>query len=273
MADRNGNRTRRWGPILWLGTVILALLAGYVASHWIVKQPAILTIPIREEICCEYVDQISEQLNAAAANPAVAAIILEIDSPGGDAGDSERLYFEVLQLREQKPVVAFIDGLGTSGAYFIACAAEPIYATGLSFVGNVGIRGPVYREPPPDEDYLVSGPYKLSAGSEEQQLQQFELISQRFLQAVLAQRGEQLGDNAALLPRGEAYYGVQALGLGLIDGIGTLADAREAAADQAGVRNYRTFPSQPSLLESVLSAIGLGGRSEPTGSARTEDQR
>jgi ClpP class serine protease len=216
-----------------------------------------LHIPIEGDIDRDMADAVSDQLSDALGDPAVAGIVLRIDSPGGSAVDSERIYVEVLRARERKPLVAMIDGEGESGAYFVAVAAEKVFATSLSAVGNVGVWRVARSDPPPDEDLLVSGPHKLSAASEEEQVRQLEIVRQRFLQAVLSQRADQLGPNAQLLPRGEAYLGVEALKLGLVDKIGTLADADRLVAERAGVhgQRVRSASSRTAAWVSVLSKL------------------
>ncbi len=270
MSLRHLKPTWAWGVIVWLCTLLIALIAGYAASLSLVAQPIVLQIPVKGEITRETADAISDQLSNALGNAAVAGIVLRIDSPGGSAVDSERVYMEVLRARERKPVVAMIDGRGTSGAYFIAAAAETIFATSLSTVGNVGVWSLARRDPPPADDLLVSGPHKLSAASEEEQLRQLEIVRQRFLQAVLSQRAGPLGSNAQLLPRGEAYLGVEALKLGLVDKIGTLADANRLAAERAGVRGQRvkSVPPRVPVLNSLFSWLqaapaGLSEGGEP----------
>ena len=228
-----------WAIILWLCTLLMALVAGQTASFLLAEQPIILQLPIWGEIDADLAERVSGQLSRALEDDAVAGIVLRIDSPGGSPSDSERLYTEILRARERKPVVAMVDGMAASGAYFIAAAAERIYATSLSDIGNVGVWSVARRDPIPSEDLLVSGPHKLSGISEEQQYRQLELIRQRFLQAVLSQRAGPLGPNAQLLPRGEMYLGIDALKLGLIDEIGALEDANDYAAQRAGVRNHR----------------------------------
>jgi len=253
-----------WAIVLWLCTLLIALVAGHAASLFLVEQPIVLQIPIKGDIDADLAERVSDQLSAALDDDAVAGIVLRIDSPGGDPAASERLYTEILRARERKPVVAMVDGMAASGAYFIVAAAERIYAASLSDVGNVGVWSVARRDPLPSEDLLVSGPHKLSGVSEEGQYRQLELIRQRFLQAVLSQRAGPLGPNAQLLPRGEMYLGVDALKLGLIDEIGTLQDANDYAARRAGVRNQRirTAPDDEELFppEEVEEQATGGGR-------------
>lgn len=86
-------------------------------------------------------DRIVAELHRYAEDDSVKAIILHIDSPGGAAAPSQEIYHEVLRIREahRKPVVASIESVGASGAYYIASAANKIYANDASVVGSIGV--------------------------------------------------------------------------------------------------------------------------------------
>ncbi len=68
-----------------------------------------------------------------------AAVILEINSPGGTTEGSEALYEEIRRVAAKKPVVAVVDGMAASGAYIAALAADRIFARGNSIVGSIGV--------------------------------------------------------------------------------------------------------------------------------------
>ena len=69
----------------------------------------------------------------------VRAVLLEIDSPGGSAAESEALYLAVRRLAREKPVLAWIRTTGASGAYFAACGASRILAFPSAIVGSIGV--------------------------------------------------------------------------------------------------------------------------------------
>jgi protease IV len=71
----------------------------------------------------------------------VKGILLKINSPGGGVNDSDSIYHLMLQYKEryQVPVFAFVDGLCASGGYYIACAADKIYASDVSLIGSIGV--------------------------------------------------------------------------------------------------------------------------------------
>ncbi|MAG26227.1 hypothetical protein CMI47_11780 [Candidatus Pacearchaeota archaeon] len=86
---------------------------------------------------CTY-DKIKMQLNAAAADPEVTKIVLVVDSPGGDAAGVAGAAAAVQAAAEQKPVIAHVDGLCCSAAYWLASQAHAIVATETSLVGSIG---------------------------------------------------------------------------------------------------------------------------------------
>ena len=86
-------------------------------------------------------DAIIDQLRKYDQDSSIKAIILHIDSPGGAAAPSQEIYHEVLAIRNEhkKPIVASVESLGASGAYYIASAAQKIYANQASVVGSIGV--------------------------------------------------------------------------------------------------------------------------------------
>ena len=86
--------------------------------------------------------QITEQmklLSDANFNKRVQAVLLDIDSPGGTVGGSEALYYMLLRVAKKKPVVAYIRGMGASGAYLLCCTASKIISLPSALVGSIGV--------------------------------------------------------------------------------------------------------------------------------------
>jgi protease-4 len=86
-------------------------------------------------------DKVDKQLEKYGSDGKVKAIILHIDSPGGGAAASQEIYHEVLHIRldDHKMVVASVESMGASGAYYIASACDKIYANPASVVGSIGV--------------------------------------------------------------------------------------------------------------------------------------
>ena len=72
-------------------------------------------------------------------NDRVRAVILRIDSPGGMVGPSQEIHEAVEHLREKKPVLVSMASVGASGAYYIACAADAVYALSGTMTGSIGV--------------------------------------------------------------------------------------------------------------------------------------
>ena len=86
-------------------------------------------------------ETVNRQLRKFGDDSSVKAIILHINSPGGGAAASQEIYHEVLRVRQEKhkKVVASIESVGASGAYYIASACDKIYANDASVVGSIGV--------------------------------------------------------------------------------------------------------------------------------------
>jgi protease-4 len=194
-------------------------------------------------------------------------VVLEISSPGGDAGSSEKLYHAMLQLRQQKPLVVAIDGTATSGGYYMAVAGNKIYATASSDVGNVGVIIGRPFDPEILPGLLTTGPFKLSGGSRFDNVYRLELVKEAFVGSVVHQRSHSpynpLQVDARTVAEAHLYVGSEALAVGLIDAHGSHSDAILDVAELAGVKKYQVLeltdylglPFEPSLeVRSMLDA-------------------
>jgi protease-4 len=181
----------------------------------------------------------------------VSAVVLEIVSPGGEVTASEDLYFEILKLRESKPVIASIDEIAASGAYYIAAAADLIYAKPGSTVGNIGVISVLPSPDLVDDQLFTTGPFKLSGGSQVAAIRQMEMLKDTFLEAILSQRQDRLQVGPEVLSRGEVYLGLQAKQMGLVDEVGARGDAVAEAARLARVRYYEVVDRTPELPEEL----------------------
>jgi protease-4 len=246
------NRRKAIGLLLTvLGAVLLAVL-GYLLSLRILPEPQIAVIRVEGDIWAFYTTYLSEALEKAERDPAVAAIVLDISSPGGEVTASEDLYFDVLKLREVKPVIVSIDEMAASGAYYIASAADHIYAKPGSAVGNIGVISFLPEPDFVDEELFTTGPFKLSGGPQVAYIRQMEMLKDTFLAAIMAQRGDRLQVGTDLLSRGEIYLGLQAQQMGMIDEVGSQGDAIAKAAEMAKVRHYKVVDLTPELPEDLF---------------------
>lgn len=226
--------------VIW---VLTPLVLGAVLAVLLLPVPKVGVIRFEGIIWSDSIAYLGAMLDRAMDDPSIRAVVLEIDSPGGDVTATEELYFRLLQLRADKPLVVTVDYLAASGGYYMAAAGDYVYAKPASLVGNVGVISflpPVDEQRFTDEDYVSTGPFKFSGGSRGDYVRQIELAKQAFLEAVYAQRGDRLHIDRVSLSGGEIFMGLQAERLGLIDGLGANSEAVQKAADLAGLRNYRT---------------------------------
>jgi protease-4 len=227
--------------------LLLMLVLGYFLSLYILPSPQVAVVRIEGDIWGYYTAQVNLALEQARNDPAVRAVVLDISSPGGEVTASEDLYYEVLKLREKKPVIASVGELAASGAYYVASAADLIYAKPSSAVGNVGVISFLPEPDLIDEVLITTGPFKLSGGSQVAYIRQMEVLKETFLAAILAQRADRLKVGPEVLSRGEVYLGLQAEQMGMIDEIGSKGDAIAAAALKAGIRHYEIIDLSPEL--------------------------
>ncbi|MEE2703334.1 MAG: signal peptide peptidase SppA [Myxococcota bacterium] len=196
-----------------------------------------------------------------AAKDEVAGLLLSIHSPGGTATASDTLFHEIERWKaeNEKPVLAFLDGLATSGGYYVAMGADHILAHPTTVTGSVGVvmvgvnvSGLMQKVGIADQT-LTSGSFK-DAGSplrpmrpaERAQLQSvIDDLFARFRSVVVERRPELDPDALAELSDGRVYSAPQALEGNLIDAIGYFDDAIDWLESQAGVTESRIVTYHP----------------------------
>lgn len=223
----------------WVGVaVVLGLVLGNLVFNGFIGQPNVGVVRINSTLYPWTAPSIVKMLEYAGQNNAIKAVVLEIDCPGGDAVSTEELYLDIVRLRNTKPVVAYVNTVGASGGYYIAAAANFIYAKRSSTLGSVGAYVSLPERETVLEAAIPTGPNKATGSSMREVVSRLEMLKQSFLQAVSAQRGDRLQISREELSRAGVYNGIQAVRYGLIDEIGSGSDARQKAAELAGLRNY-----------------------------------
>jgi protease IV len=231
--------------VLFLLVIVFPLALGLFFAPRLIPKPKIGIVRLNYDILGETAYLVTEQLRYARNDPAVKAVVLVINSPGGSAAYSEELYLDVLGTRQEMPVVASVDLMAASGAYYMAAAADEIYAKPTSNVGSIGViaflPGSVFIE----QDLLTTGPYKAFGGTRDSSMRQIEMAKYTFLEAIKAGRGERLKADLDFLSRAELFTGVQAQELGLIDGVLSGNDVFQRAAELAGLADYEVVDLMP----------------------------
>ena len=230
--------------ILFL-VIFLPLAAGLFLAPRLVPAPKIGVIRLNYDILDQTAFEFREQITHAAEDPSIRAVVIIINSPGGSAAYSEELYLEVLEARRELPVLASVDLLAASGAYYVAAAANEIYAKPTSNVGSIGVigvlPGPVFV----DEQLLTTGPFKAFGLTQDAAVRQAERAKFAFLEAIETGRGEALQVASDVLARADIYTGVQALEMGLVDGMRSTGEVYDRAAEVAGLNNYEVVELYP----------------------------
>jgi len=198
----------------------------------------IVVVPVDFAIYDYEVDFLVKYVKRLEFDDRVAGVVLLINSPGGAVGATERLYSTIAGLNKTK--YAVIAGLGASGAYYTAVAAERIYATPSSWVGSVGVIAFIapedYLAEVPDWIY-TTGPWKYYGKDLLALYDDVEKVRENFVNAVLKGRGDRLKDLKAV-ETAEIFRADEALRIGLIDAIGGLWDAVRDMAKELGLKNY-----------------------------------
>lgn len=194
-------------------------------------------------------EEVMEQLRRASRDPAIKAVVLRLNSPGGTAAGAQEIAAEVDRLRKSgRKVVASMGDTAASGAYWIASRADKIVANPGTLTGSIGVimqtqdlQG-LYGKLGINTRTFKSGPYK-DMGSPnrpvtpaEQDIFQSMVddIYDQFLHAVSEGRKMDL-DRVRELADGRVYTGRQAQKLGLVDELGNLRDAVRLAGRLAGL--------------------------------------
>ncbi|MBT2773963.1 signal peptide peptidase SppA [Halomonas sp. ISL-60] len=262
-------RTRRWKlffRLMFLTVVLVALFAALYSLFW--DSPS-ATAPTQRHLGIVEVngviasdspanaERIIQGLNRAWEAESAAAVVLHINSPGGSPVQSQRIYAEIMRLREQgdKPIIAVIEDIGASGAYYIAAAADEIVASPVSLVGSIGV---IYAGFGFEEAIARVGVERrvLTAGENKAFLDPFQPLDddaevfwqsvlnqthEQFIDDVRAGRGERLGNSSEIFS-GLIWSGEQSVELGLVDQLGSL---EQLSREQVGNTDWVDYT--PSL--------------------------
>lgn len=240
---------------IFLLVIVLPLAIGLLAASRLVQKPRIGIVRLSTDIDGVSAFEITEQLAYARNDKSIRAVVLVVNSPGGSAAFSEELYLDVLNTRADMPVVASIDLLAASGAYYMAAAADEIYAKPTSSVGSIGViaflPGDVFIE----EEQMTTGPYKSFGSTRDLFTRQMERAKFAFLEAVAHGRGDRLNAELDFLSRAEIFTGVQALEYGLVDALVSGDEAIGMAAELAGVKSYDVVELYPLTFDTETTSF------------------
>jgi protease-4 len=274
-------RARRWGIFFKLLTFayllgVLAMFSPLLKMEKGAAQGAHYTavIDVRGVIAdkeAASADNLVGSLRAAFEDTKVKGVILRINSPGGSPVQAGYVYDEIRRLRGLHPqvkVYAVIADLGASGAYYIASAADEIYADKASLVGSIGVTAAGYgfvgtmeklgverRAYTSGEHKSFLDPFQPQRADETRFWQGvLDTTHQQFIAMVKQGRGERLKDKEhPELFSGLVWSGEQALQLGLIDG---LSSSSAVARDVIGEKDMVDFTTEESAFDRFSKKLG-----------------
>ncbi|MEX2474231.1 S49 family peptidase [Marinobacter sp.] len=215
-------------------------------------------------------DNIVESLRNAFEDEGSVAVVLRINSGGGSPVQSGYVYDEIERLRGEYPnkkVYAVISDIGASGAYYIAAAADEIYADKASLVGSIGVVaggfgftemmekvGVDRRLYTAGENKAFLDPFSPEDGDEVAFWQDvLETTHQQFIEKVREGRGDRLADDERLFS-GLIWTGEQALELGLVDGLGS---ASHVARQVVGEEELVDYSRRKSPFQNIVDQFGV----------------
>lgn len=212
------------------------------------------------------------QINSIREDESIDAVVLRIDSPGGDAIASEQMLHAVRRLGQEKPMVVSMANVAASGGYYIAAVPDvPIMAYPGTYTGSIGVftirlnLRDLYNKLGITKEILSRGKftaiesdYGPMTSAEREKLRGYvDSIYETFVNRVAEGRGDD-AESIAELAEGRVWIGAQAERNGLVDSLGGYLDAVERVKEIAEIDpdetvRIVTYPERRSMLESLMS--------------------
>ncbi len=211
------------------------------------------------------------QIRRIRANDRIKAVVLRVNSPGGSARASEVILRELQLLKEKKKLVVSMGDLAASGGYYIAAAADSIFAQPTTLTGSIGVFGLMFNA---NElltqklgvtfDAVKTGPFadfptatRPFTEAEKARMQRgVDAIYALFKSRVVAGRKLDAGQVDSIA-QGRVWTGRDAIDIGLVDRLGGLDDAIKSAAKLAGINDYSivTYPEPVDKFQYMLGQL------------------
>jgi protease IV len=271
-------RSRTW---LWIliggGAFFLFVLAVFALVY--------VTLHAGKDTSLAFVDlegvilspnPVVQQLKKFADDNDIKAIILHVNSPGGGVAASEEIYREVKRIRDEKKkrIVAAIETVGASGAYYVSSATNKIYADNGSIVGSIGViaqwvnYGQLLQWAKLKDITLKAGEFKDTGSptrdmtpAEREYLQgMIDNMHGQFIQAVADGRKMKF-DDVKSIANGKVWTGQQALPMKLVDQLADFQAAVEDTAKSVGIKGEPVLV-RPEKEHKTLSDLLFGDLSE-----------
>lgn len=214
---------------------------------------------------------VARTLERAFETPRARAVALVINSPGGSPSQSHLIYRRIRQLADEKhiPVLAFVEDVGASGGYMLACAADEIICDQYSIVGSIGVVGGTFgftklmdklgierRLYTAGDRKVMLDPFLPEKPDDVKRIKAIQKdIHENFIALVKARRGGKLNGSDKALFSGEFWTADKAIELGLADRMG---DLRSILRERFGEKVYTPLISaERSLLGRRLPGVSF----------------
>lgn len=221
-------------------------------------------------------DRLSAAIREARKDEKIKAIVLRVNSPGGDALASEEIWREVVLAKKAKPFIVSMGDLAASGGYYISCAADKIVAQPNTLTGSIGVFGLLFNagnmlknklgittDTYKTNTYTDMGSGTRALTSSERAILQTEVdhIYDLFTRRVAEGRKIRQSDVDSI-GQGRVWSGVDAVGIGLVDTLGNIETAIAIAAQKAGIKDYRItqLPEQKDPFQVLMSDLSSSAK-------------
>ena len=242
-----------------VGKIVVIPLSGTITTAGSLLSPGSTITP----------GLVRDYLTRAEKDTAVKAIVLRIESPGGEIAPSQEILWEIERVKEIKTIVVSMGGTAASGGYYISAKADKIVALPTTMTGSIGVISQVMNVEGLLEklgiqvETFKGGKYKdMYRGFREMTPEEEEIMQgmideyyEQFIDVVAEGRGLSK-DEVRNLATGQIYTGTEAKELGLVDALGGLDTATELAMELAGIEAARVEYYQPPKI-TLLSLLGF----------------
>lgn len=251
---------------IFIVIVVFIINVVYFSLH----VPNVAIINLNGIITESKANQLIKEIKKAKNDTSIKAVLFKIDSPGGEACSSQRIYLALKGLSQKKPVVALIKTVGASGAYFSACGANKIVAYPTSTVGSIGVIFETLNfsqlakrlglslfvvKTGPVKD--VGNPFRQPTEKDKKMIKNLiENIYEQFLSAVSKSRNIPI-KKLKNIADGSVFTGEQALKLKLIDSVGGEKAAEKYIKKMAHIKKitFENISEKKSLTSSILNTV------------------
>ena len=217
-------------------------------------------------------ERISRAIRKARTDDKVKAVVLRVNSPGGSALASDVIWREVLLTKKVKPIIVSMGDVAASGGYYIACAADSIFAQPNTITGSIGVFGIIpnmqnffNNKLGITFDGVKTGQFA-DLGSVSRPLTDAErMIIQKEVNNIYADFTQKVATGRKKsqayidsIGQGRVWTGTEALKIGLVDRLGNINDAIASAAKKAKLKDYKIveYPSQIDPFQELFNDTG-----------------